>query len=147
MWQPLKLPYVCERLTAFSIPHGDSILVVTYDEMFRVDLAPQATVTSLGDDSLLLELFDEQRGLLTLEGRAYHMLGLYGGVSILCDSEGNGLSLAPKEERLTILNTKDEILQVIKFSDLSGDWCWATYSPDFRYLVIGLPYDVLVYKR
>lgn len=145
MWKLLPLPHIGDRLTGFSIPDGDFLWVVSYDGLSRVTMAPEVSVTPALRDELLFEIFDEQRGVLTVDDHTFRMLGLHGGVPILRNTAGDGLSLEPKRSRLTILSPEDEVKQVIEFPDLSGDWRWATFSPDDRYVVIGVPYDLLVY--
>jgi len=35
--------------------------------------------------------------------------------------------------------SKAAVEKVVEFSDLSGDWRWATFSADGHYLLIGVP--------
>ncbi len=91
------------------------------------------------------KVFDEDRSLLTIGGQAYPMLGLYGGVPILTNELGDQLSLEPSQDRLLVLKSERQVKQVIEFSDLSGDWRWATFSADGHYLLIGVPYDLFIY--
>ncbi|MEB3359327.1 MAG: hypothetical protein VKK04_21555 [Synechococcales bacterium] len=59
---------------------------------------------------------------------------------------GDQLSLEPSQDRLIVLNSEQQVKQVIEFSDLSGDWRWTTFSADSHYLLIALPYNLLIYR-
>jgi len=41
--------------------------------------------------------------------------------------------------------SKAAVEKVVEFSDLLGDWRWATFSADSHYLLIGIPYDLFIY--
>lgn len=147
MWEKLKLPFFCERMVAFSIPQGDALWVMAWDELFHITLAPEVSIsTVLQSEEELDEVFDEHQSILVIDGQIHPMLGLYGGVPILSNMSGDHLSLEPCQDRLGVLNSDQQIKQVIEFSDLSGDWCWATFSADGSYLLIGVPYDLFIYQ-
>lgn len=147
MWEKLKLPFFCERMYAFSIPQQDTLWVIDYDQLFHVTLIPEISIsTALQGAEELNKVFDDDRSILVIDGKIYPMLGLYGGVPILSNQFGDQLSLQPCQDRLVVLNNERQVKQVIEFSDLSGDWRWATFSSDGRYLLIGVPYDLYVYQ-
>lgn len=147
MWETLKLPFFCERMLAFSIPEQNRLWVMSHDELFQVTLAPQVYIsTVLRGSEELGGIFDEDRSVLTINGQIYPLLGLCGGVPILTNQLGDQLSLEPSQDRLVILNSERQVKQVIEFSDLSGDRRWATFSADGRYLLIGVPYDLFIYR-
>ena len=146
MWKRLALPFICERIIAFSIPENNQILVMSWDELLCVTLAPEICVSTVKKGEEIFDIFDENRSILTLNEDIHPMLGLYGGVPILRNFKGDMLSLEPQEERLVVLSKSYEIKQIIEFWDESGDWRWATFSVDNCYLIIGVPYTLLVYK-
>lgn len=147
MWEKLKLPFICERMVAFSIPQRDAVWVMTWDALFQVTLAPDANVLPvLRSEEELDGVFDEDRNLLIIGEQAYPMLGLYGGVPILTNELSDQLSLEPNQDRLVVLNSERQVKQIIEFSDLSGDWRWATFSANGHYLLIGVPYDLFIYR-
>lgn len=147
MWEKLELPFICERMVAFSIPQQDAVWVITWDALFQVTLAPDVSVLPvLQGEGELDKVFDEDRSLLAIGGQAYPMLGLYGGVPILTNEFGEQLSLEPSQDRLLVLTSERQVKQVIEFSDLSGNWRWATFSADGCYLLIGVPYDLFIYR-
>lgn len=147
MWEKLKLPFFCERMVAFSIPQGDALWVMTWDELFHIILASEVSISRvLQSEKELDEVFDEHRSILTINGQTYSMLGLYGGVPILSNASGERLFLDSCQDRLIVLNSDQQVKQIIKFSDSSGDWRWATFSADYNHLVIGVPYDLFIYQ-
>jgi len=74
------------------------------------------------------------------------MLRLYGGGPILTNELGDQPSLELSQDRLVVLSSERQVKQVIEFSDLSGDWGWATFSADGHCLLIGVPYDLFIYQ-
>jgi hypothetical protein len=147
MWKILKVPFFFERMLAFSVPKQNTFWVMSHDELFQIILAPEVCISTVLRGSEELDgIFDEDRSLLTINDQIYPMLGLYGGVPILINEVGDQLSLEPTQERLVILTREQQVKQIIEFSDLSGDWRWATFSADGRYLLIGVPYDLFVYQ-
>lgn len=134
-------------MLTFSIPEQNRFWITSHDELFQITLAPEVYISIVlrGSESLD-EIFDEDRSILTIHGRIYPMLGLYGGVPVLINKFGDQLSLEPSQDRLVILDSEQQVKQVIEFSDLSGDWRWATFSADDRYLLIGVPYDLFIYR-
>ncbi|MBW4604355.1 MAG: hypothetical protein KME29_33500 [Calothrix sp. FI2-JRJ7] len=146
MWQPVVLPFICERIIAFSIPENAKIWVLSWDELLSVTLAPEICVSIVKRGEEIYDVIDEERSVLMVNEEIYPMLGLYGGVPILRNNVGDGLSLEPQQERLVVLNCSYEIKQIIEFYDGSGDWRWATFSVDSCYLIIGVPHFLHVYK-
>lgn len=148
MWKRVELPFFFERMFAFSIPQQDTFWVMTYEELFQVTLAPEVKISTVpGGVEELDEIFDEDRSILKIDRKIYPTLGLYGGVPILTNELGEQLSLEPCEERLLVLDSNYQVKQIIEFSDISGDWQWATFSADSHYLLIGVPYDLFVYRQ
>jgi len=134
MWEQLKLPYVFERMIAFSIPENDEILIESYDGWHLLKLPPEVSVAH--DPEGAEDQCDVDR-----------MLGLEGGAPIMEDSQrGHRLTLELARERLLIHDSGGGLVQEIEFSDLSGDWGYATYSKDAAWLLIGAPYDLYVYR-
>ncbi len=147
MWEKLELPFICERMVAFSIPQQQVAWVMAWDALFQVTLAPEVNVLSvLHGEEELDKVFDEDRNLLIIGEQVYPLLGLYGGVPILVNELGDQLSLEPNQDRLVVLNGEGQVKQAIEFFDLSNDWRWATFSANGHYLLIGVPYDLFIYQ-
>ena len=51
------------------------------------------------------------------------------------------------EHFLEIWGSDGELIQELPFEDWSGDWQSATFSSDYRHIVIGTPYTITVYRR
>lgn len=82
MWEKLKLPFICERMVAFSIPQQNAVWIMGWDALFQLTLAPEVSVLSvLQGEEELDRVFDEDRNLLMIGEQAYPMLGLYGGAN------------------------------------------------------------------
>ncbi len=134
-------------MVAFSIPQGDALWVIAWDELFRVTLAPEVDIsTVLQGEEELGEVFNEHRSILVIDAQIYPTLGLYGGVPTLSNMSGDHLSLEPCQDRLAVLNSDQQVKQIVEFSDSSGDWRWATFSVDGNYLLIGVPCDLFIYR-
>jgi hypothetical protein len=147
MWKPLILPFICERMIAFSIPENAIIWVLSWDELLSVTLAPEIRISIVKQGEEIYDVIDEDRSVLIVNEEIYPTLGLYGGVPILRNHMGDGLSLEPQQERLVVLNRSYEIKQIIEFyDDEFRDWRWATFSVDGCYLIIGMPHALNVYK-
>ncbi len=118
----------------------------SWDELLCITLAPEIRISAVKRGEEIYDMIDEDRSVLILNGNIYPTLGLYGGVPILRNNLGDGISLEPQQERLVILNSSYEIKQIIEFYDESRDWRWATFSVDSCYLIIGVPHVLFVYK-
>ena len=135
MWTEVGLPYIFERMMNFSIPIDDEILIESYDGMHLLRLLPAPAVTN----------YPEEHSEAGWE--KFEMLGLDGGeAAILVNGLEHRLSLDLNRQVLTVVAADGAIVQSIEFSDLSGDWGFATYSVDGKWLVIGVPYDLYVFR-
>jgi hypothetical protein len=148
MWDEVGLPYIFERMLEFSIPIEDQILIVSYDGMHHVRLAPTMEVAHFPEhregDGLV---FGDDVEHVRFGGVDFPMLGLEGGTPILDDPRrGHRLSLDLAGERLRVVDGEARVVQEIAFYDLSGDWGFATYSADGKWLAIGVPYDLFLYR-
>lgn len=144
MWSPVKLPYFCERLIVFSIPENDVVWVLSYEGLHRIALSPNPAVetnTSHAEDYTLL---DQAGTRLTSAGITVPVLGLYGGIPQSVHPDGRRLVADFDAGRVSVVDRKGVLQQEIGFTDLSGDWGFATFSTDGRYLAIGMPYKLLV---
>ena len=135
MWEEFRLPYIFERMQNFSIPVGDEILIESYDGKHLVRLLPKPTVTDYEEDHW--EPGWDRFEMLGIDG---------GGEPILINGLEQRLSLDPAREVLDVVRVDGRVVQRIEFSDMSGDWGIATYSFDGKWLVIGVPYDLFVYR-
>jgi len=44
MWEQIKLPFICERIVAFSVPQEDTVWIMSWDILFQVNLVPEVSV-------------------------------------------------------------------------------------------------------
>lgn len=146
-WSELKLPYIFERMVGFSQPMANNVAIVAYDgihllnldrsEVFRQDFAfPEGG-----------NLYDSLRGRLSYRGVDSSILGLHGGSPIHQSESGERLELDLATGILRVRDRKGAVSLEFSFEDLSGDWGHVTFSPDYSYILLGLPYDLHVFRR
>jgi hypothetical protein len=127
-------------MIGFSIPHDNTVLVVSYEGVHLLRLGPEITVET---DGRFKEygVYDPDSGLARYEGKEYRIIGLHDGEPILDQPDGEILLLDAASETLAVVR-KGQTLFSMKYTNFSGDWAAATFSPDGRYIVLGCPYDV-----
>lgn len=149
-WSPLTLTYFAERLIAFSIPDERRFFVVSHEGVHEVVLVPELSVNSDYSRPEGEGVFNGKK--ITYQGTTGPTLGLFGGTAIIVDKSCNVLDLKPlpktsNEGVAEIWAPDGELVQPLPFKDFSEDWQVATFSTDFRHVVIGTPYEITVYRR
>lgn len=147
MWRHLELPYFFERMIAFTIPVENTVIVLSYDGLHKISLFPDIKIATDTEQAENYGIYDENKRTLVYDGRTYDALGLYGGNPILQDFQGNSLELRTEDQQLNIIGPNGTCLQSIPYSDLSGDWVFATFSVDGNFIALGLPYALYLFKR
>ena len=146
-WRPLDIPYICERMIGFSVPHDDTVLVVSYEGMHLIRLAEPATIET---DTRYAEydLYVPEAGTCTFRGHDWEIIGLFPGRPILDAPGGERLVLDAAGESISVVKRGD-VTWSSPYQNFSGDWAAATFSPDGRHIVLGCPYDFdfRVWKR
>src|SRR4051794_32404784 len=125
MWEEIALPYVFERMTAFSIPTEDRVLISSYDGLHLVRLAPEIEVRHWPDQPEKYHGGDDD---VELCGVRYETLGLNGGSPLMATGRGEWVELDLPRERAQILDRAGHFVQEVEFHNLSGDWGYATFS-------------------
>lgn len=143
-WNEIKLPYLCERLIAFSVPSDEAIYVLSYEGFHRVSLAARPEIATDKVSAENWTLYSKERKELSCEGVWHPAFGVFGGTPKVSSPLGS-IELDTRAEKL-MLRTKDNKEQVINFHDLSGDWCFASFSPTGRLVALGSPYELRVFK-
>jgi len=143
MWIEIAHPYLFERMTSFSIPHRDRMVICSYDGAHFVTLVP---TVSVAHDPTLAEEYTGGDDV-EWEGVTFRTLGYGGGDPILVHPDGSRLVPRIAEECVDVISPDGVVIQTIEFDDLSGDWGYATFSTDGQYLVIGVPYDIYIYRK
>lgn len=148
MWKKIELPgYFFERMIGFSLPLDDKVIVISYSAIHVVDLHKPDQIL---DDSRYRgggDLYDKRTQTLAYNSKTFTILGLYGGQPLLENDQGEYLLLDPEGERLEVRDSKGVVSLGFDFEDLSGDWAYATFSIDYRYILLGLPYDIYIFRR
>lgn len=62
-------------IVAFSIPKNAEILVLSWDELLCVTLAPEIRVSTVKRGEEIYDMIDEDRSVLILNGNIYPTLG------------------------------------------------------------------------
>jgi hypothetical protein len=147
IWEQVRLPYVCERLIAFSIPEGGEFLVLSYEGLHRIRLAPEVSVWTDPAHAEDYDIYDTECGVLSYGGRRHWMLGFHGGEPVGDLPGGERLELDPGAGRLSVTDRAGRPLAEVGDFDLSEDWACATFSIDGNYIVVGTPNELRVYRR
>jgi hypothetical protein len=147
MWNKIELPYLCERIIAFSIPENDTLYVMSYEGIHQVTLAPDIKIRTDEEHAEDYELLNTEEMTMSYGGKHLKMLGLHGGRPITINNAGEKLKLDRTACSLSIKDSTDHTRQTIQYTDLSGDWAIASYSADRKYLLIGTPYELHIFHQ
>lgn len=146
-WQEVRLHQPWERMLGFTVPKSGQVAVIAYDGIFLHDLGNPKEVT---EDSRFPEgegIYDESRQVLRLGGEELSVLGLYGGNPILTSPLGEILMLDTVRDILHIQGRNAASTSEHRYRDASGDWAVATFSDDFQFALVGVPYDLYCWRR
>jgi len=145
------VPYIAKRFIAFSIPDDRRLFVISYEGIHELNLGPEISVQSDFSCPEGVGAFNGKKiSYKQFEGPT---LGLYGGTPILVRDSCEVLDLKAPEHPASDDGTVElwgpdgELLETLPFVDYSGDWQCATFSTDYRHIVIGTPYTVAIYHR
>ncbi|HSI34685.1 MAG: hypothetical protein ACAI43_01330 [Phycisphaerae bacterium] len=143
MWEEMDRPYLFERMTEFSIPRDDRLLIASTEGLQYVRLSPEIAIDRVDASVEYLGDYDP-----VWDGVRFEMLGNWHCDPIIVHPDGGEvLDLDLEAQTLLVLGTGGDVRQEIRFDDMSGDWGVATFSADGKYLVIGVPYDIYIYRR
>jgi hypothetical protein len=146
MWKPVILPYIFERMIGFAVTN-ERVVIVSYEGIHSINLvSPTHEVIHDSDHPEGGEFYNHAQNILTYQNLDYSLYGLHGGNPKNAGRFGERLVLNQQEE-LLIFNAANEELFKFKYQDLSGDWAFATFTPDDKFVVLGLPYDIYVFER
>ena len=134
-------------MIGFSVPQGDTVLIVSYEGMHLVRLGTPVTVET-DEEHREYDLCPPDAGVCRYRGREWNMIGLYPGSPILTGRDGERLVLNIEAEKVVVFHGDDEDWSSA-YENFSGDWATVTFSPDGRYIVLGCPYgfDFRVWER
>lgn len=160
MWKKIKLPYITERIIAFSLPKDGQMLVLDMDGAYIVDIQ-KAKVQEVqsGNSWLVTQYFDAGKArsdfdsaiALEYSSKQFVMLGLFGGENIEINKSGEQIKLHTETyregERCFSVERDGTLIFEYCFKDLSGDWLHLTFSEDGACIVLGNPYELSLFQR
>lgn len=147
MWTKLQLNQQWERMVGFTIPANDHVIVISYAALHFINLDEPASEWS---DDRYPEgegVYDYERRTLTYDDTVYHVLGLDGGNPIMRSADNEKLVIDADREVLTVENADGTVALEFHYADASGDWRYATFSLDYAYILLGVPYDLYAFRR
>ena len=134
-------------MIGFSVPQGDTVLIISYEGMHLLHLGPPITVET--DNAYAdYDLFDPDRGISHYKDRDWEIIGLHPGRPLLTSPRGERLEVDQRANTISVFLADKEVWSST-FQNFSGDWAAATFSPDGRFIILGCPYDFdfRVWKR
>ncbi len=138
-WRRVPVPSFCERLIGFSVPKGGRVLAISYEAVHLLTLATEVSVLT-DEDFAEYDIYDPDAGTASYQREEYRIIGLHGGQPVLDGPDGELLALNQSASTLSVVRAGTRTFHT-RYSNFSGDWAAATFSPDGRYIVLGCPYD------
>lgn len=154
MWIELKLPQICRRVLGFSVPVAGDVWIMSNEGLHLLYL-DELTFTTDSAMAENYEVYDTSDNVLRYKGREYPMLGEGGGNPILESQSGEKLKRGPRGkvsplgeswESYEVLNPDGSFQQKLPFCDMCDEWQEATFSMTGRYVLIGVPNGLTVYR-
>ncbi len=131
--KPIPLPHLSERVIGVTLPKDGRFLVCDYDEVFEIAISdpPQAQFIDVDPETV------EQRP--DFIGRARdNSIHRVGESRIRFNFDSTAQSVKVKYDCAGQRGS-------IEFKILSGDWFYASFSEDGRYLILAEPYGIELY--
>jgi hypothetical protein len=149
VWQELDIPGIrsFERMLGFSLPVDNRVAIVAYEGIYVVHLLDPSEVEFDDGHPEGGDVYDWGHQVLKYRSGHFEMLGLYGGEPLLMSESHERLVLNLEDETLSVQDSDGKTAFEFRFRDLSGDWGYATFSRDFRYILLGMPYALHVFRR
>jgi hypothetical protein len=123
------------------------VIVIAYDGLYThhldrpEELEADARYPEGGD------LYNERRQVLRFGGEEHQVVGLYGGQPVTESPYGEALVLDTRRNTLHIQGRDAASTSAHRYRNASGDWAVATFSDDFRFALVGMPYELFVVRR
>ncbi len=148
MWKEIRLPYIFERMMAFSVTVSNRVVIISYEGIHTLNfgIAP----FQIQHDLAYPEggnLFDWASNTLKYQGQDYGTLGLYGGTPRLTSALREELVLRSQDKTFSVLDESGQVLFQHRYQDLSRDWAAITFASDDKFIVLGVPYDLYLFQR
>ncbi len=149
MWERVELPGLGGPVLGFTFPRADALLVLTPGGLVRVALDP-VEVRVVADADALAALYSPQSERLPWDGERHLVYDADGGDITQCDHPSGDRMVMDHDGMLLIMDPDErELRQRIESVRLpdDGSWMFAGFSDDFRWLVVGEPAGVQVFRR
>jgi tetratricopeptide (TPR) repeat protein len=148
MWKRVAVPeHFFERMLGFSLPLDHEVVIISYEDISLLDLNMPASIQF--DDTYPEggDIYDRKNQTLTYHGKRFQILGAYGGQPITESQRQEQLVLDLKHENFKIQSKNGSVLFRYWFVDMSGDWGYITFSRDDDFIILGIPYDIIIFHR
>ena len=145
-WQHIEHGYIFERMIGFSLPINGEIAVISYERVHIVPLDnPDGAIHhhELAEGG---ETYDWKHQQFKLDDRNFLVLGLYGGSPRLSSNKGESLAFG-EGDNFSIRDSSGREIFSHAFDDMSGDWRVVTFTQDDKHVLLGLPYNLEIFKR
>jgi hypothetical protein len=149
-WERIELPVNFSPLIEFSIPDGDHLWALSRRGLHSVTLAPEVSVRTVDPSSLDASVYDEERGVLRLDGHEYPLLGQHGGDAITTLDNGEQVQYSRcHETNILDLLVQDAAGRSVLAVTVWGAWefGYATFSRCGRYIAFGSAPFLTVFRR
>ncbi|HMK48112.1 MAG TPA: hypothetical protein VK436_15935 [Methanocella sp.] len=148
MWHKIEIPgNIAERFIGISVPISSKVALISYECVHLLDLSSPFEIFNDNDVPEGGTHYDKDLEILSYKGINYSIVGLYGGISILENQEGEKIVVDTKKECFYIRNIPNEPVFEFRYDDMSGDWFAATFSDDGKYAVLCLPYGLYAFEK
>jgi hypothetical protein len=148
LWKRVDMPeYIFERMLGFSIPLDHEVVIISYNNIATLDLTAPANIQF--DDAYPEggDIYDRSHQILTYRRKRFQILGAYGGQPITESQYQEQLVLDLKHENFKVQSQNGSVLFQYWFVDMSGDWGHITFSQDDNFIILGIPYDIIIFHR
>jgi len=145
-WQPIKHGYIFERMIGFSLPIAEKIAIISYEGVHILPITNPDAVVHYPELAEGGDAYDWQQQQLKIDDRIFHMLGLHGSAPLLSSSTKEILAFG-KDDSFNVQDAAGRKVFSHTFNDMSGDWRVVTFTPDDNYILLGLPYELEIFKR
>lgn len=146
-WTEIRLNQQWERMLGFTLPVDGKVIVISYGGLFTYYLDNPQSVEEDQRYPEGGELYDWHNQVLRYGGDEYRVIGLYGGRPVTESPYGEVLMLDTLRDILHIKGRDAVSTSEHRYCDASGDWAVATFSDDFRFALVGVPYDLFAFRR
>jgi hypothetical protein len=133
-------------MIGFSLPVGGDIAVISYEGVHIVPIAHPETIAHHPELPEGGDAYNTKSQRLELAGRTFPVLGLHGGTPRLETKLGERVAFGAGDWFVVIDPAGREVFRH-SYTDMSGDWRVVTFTPDDRFILFGVPYELEIFRR